>query len=92
MPEFKFYVTEFVEGDPKVAGISCATFTNTNMDKAKAAAVASWHKRLGIAGASDLYDSDLCMVIDSADGTIVKREKYVKVVEPKPEPEEPKEE
>lgn len=55
----KFYVIEIAEGDAKIKGkaiYECATENE---------AVAVWHEKLGVARKSDLYTSDLVMVVDS---------------------------
>lgn len=40
-------------------------------------AIATFHQKLATAMKSDLYDSELLMVIDAA-GKVIKREQYVK--------------
>jgi hypothetical protein len=74
----KYYVFEVANGDSKIAGVSVGTF-DTEKD-----AVASFHQRLSTAMKSDLYESDMVMVIDD-NGAVLKVEKYNA---PQPEPEE----
>lgn len=69
----KYYVFEVATGDPKIAGKSVYEYNTLNE------AVATFHSKLGTAMKSDLYDSDLVMVINS-EGGIHKTEKYVKPV------------
>lgn len=66
-----FYVIEISTGDAKITGKGIYSY-ETEHD-----AVATFHSKLGTAMKSDLYESDLIMVID-ADGKVIKREKYVK--------------
>lgn len=70
----KFYVIEIAEGDSKIAGKGIYEYATLNE------AVASFHKKLGTAMSSELYTSDLVMVINS-EGGIHKSEKYIKEVE-----------
>lgn len=65
-----FYVIEIATGDSKIAGKGIYAY-ETEKD-----AKASFHAKLGIAMKSELYTSDLVMVVD-ADGKVIKREKYV---------------
>lgn len=73
----KYYVFEAAEGDSKIAGVSVGTFDTQN------SAVASFHGRLSTAMKSELYTSDLVLVIDEY-GMVTKAEKFVR---PQPEPE-----
>lgn len=65
----KFYVIEIAEGDPSVKGF--AIYEKSTEKEA----VALFHQKLSTAMRSELYTSDLLMVID-ADGKVIKREKY----------------
>ena len=65
-----FYVLEIANGDSKIKGASVGAFATLNE------AIGSFHKRLGIAMASDLYTDDLVMVI-GADGAVYRSEKYI---------------
>lgn len=68
----KFYVIEIATGDAKIAGKGIYEYTGEDAEKA---AVATFHSKLGVAMKSDLYESDLLMVIDDS-GKVIKREKY----------------
>lgn len=72
----KYFLIEISEGDSKIAGKGIYEYDNLN------SAVAMFHKKLGTAMSSDLYTSDLVMVIDG-NGAVYKSEKYV--AEPKAE-------
>lgn len=76
----KFYVIEVAEGDSKVAGKGIYEYGTLKE------AEASFHKRLGTAMSSDLYDSDLVMVINSEGGTYLNLIKKYNAVEPEPSP------
>lgn len=65
----KYYVIEIAEGDAKISGKGIYEYDNEK------SAVASFHSKLGTAMKSDLYKSELIMVVDS-DGKVIKREKY----------------
>lgn len=69
----KFYVFEVAEGDGKIAGKGVYEYATLNE------ALASFHKRLGTAMGSELYTSDLVMVI-SSDGTVYRSEKFTRDV------------
>lgn len=69
----KFYVIEIAEGDAKIKGKGIYEYATLNE------AVANFHSKLGVAMKSDLYDSDLIMVVNS-DGGIHKSEKFVREV------------
>lgn len=68
-----FYLIEIATGDVKVAGKGVYEYATENE------AVASFHSKMGSAMKSDLFDSELLMVIDD-NGTVIKREKYVKFI------------
>lgn len=73
----KYFVIEISTGDSKIAGKGVYEYETLND------AVAMFHKKLGTAMGSELYTSDLVMVIDG-NGAVYKSEKYV--AEPKEEP------
>lgn len=58
----KYYVIEIATGDSKIAGKSIYEYNTLNE------ALASFHKKLGTAMSSDLYEKDLVMVINSEGG------------------------
>lgn len=66
----KFYLIEISEGDQKIEGKAIYEYATLNE------AVANFHSKLGSAMKSNLYTSELVMVINS-DGGIHKSEKYV---------------
>lgn len=66
----KFYVVEIAEGDEKVKGF--ATYEKASEKEA----VALFHQKLSTAMKSELFTSELVMVIDE-NGKVIKREKYV---------------
>lgn len=68
----KFYLIEITKGDEKVAGKSIYEYDTVDE------AVANFHTKLGTAMKSELYTSELVMVINS-DGGIHKSEKYDKM-------------
>lgn len=70
----KLYVIEISEGDAKIAGKGIYEY-DTEKD-----AVASFHQKLSTAMRSNLYISDLVMVVDSY-GTVIKKERYAVPVE-----------
>lgn len=70
----KFYLIEVAEGDSKIAGKGMYEYATLNE------AVANFHSKLGAAMKSDLYDSDLVMVINS-EGGVHRVEKWVKPIE-----------
>ena len=76
-----FYLIEISTGDAKIAGKAVYEYDTENE------AVASFHTKLGNAMKSELFDTELVMVIDS-NGKMLKREKFVKPLPPAPEPEE----
>ena len=64
-----FYVIEVSTVDSQIAGK--AIYDRDELDKA----VALFHQKLATAMNSELYTSELCMVIDS-NGAVYKTEKY----------------
>lgn len=54
----KYFVIEIATGDTKIAGKGIYEFAT------RKEAVASFHSKLGVAMKSDLYESDLIMVIN----------------------------
>lgn len=69
-----FYVIEISTGDSKIAGKSIYDYDSEQK------AVATFHSKMGTAMKSDLYVSELLMVIDE-NGTVIKREQFLKPVE-----------
>ena len=67
----KYYVIEIATGDSKIEGKSIYEYNTSN------AALGAFHQKLGTAMKSDLYTSDLLMVIDS-NGMQIRCEKYIK--------------
>lgn len=68
-----FYLIEITTGDPKVAGKAVYEYaTNTE-------AVATFHSKMGSAMKSDLYTSELLLVIDE-NGSVLKRERFVRPI------------
>ena len=55
----KFYLVEIATGDEKIAGKSIYEYETKNE------AIASFHTKLGQAMKSELFETDLLMVIDS---------------------------
>lgn len=70
----KFFVIEIATGDEKIAGKGIYEYGSEKE------AVATFHSKLGTAMKSELYESDLVMVVDGF-GNVVKRERYVEPVE-----------
>lgn len=68
-----FYVLEISTGDSKIAG--SAVYKYDDLDSA----VAAFHKKLGTAMSSDLYASELVMVINAVGG--VHKSEYWKAEE-----------
>lgn len=68
-----FYLIEIATGDAKITARSIFTYDNEKD------AIANFHARLGTAMKSDLYTTDLCMVIDE-NGSVIKREKYTSLI------------
>lgn len=66
-----FYLIEIATGDSKIAGKAVYSYETENE------AVANFHSKMGQAMKSDLFNTELCVVIDE-DGKVIKREKYVK--------------
>lgn len=66
-----YYVIEIAKGDAKIAGKG--VYEYQTLDEA----IGAWHAKLGIAIKSDLYASDLCMVVGN-DGAVYRSEQYVK--------------
>lgn len=64
-----YFVVEIATGDAKIAGKGIYSY-GTEKE-----AVASFHSKLGTAMKSELYTSELIMVVD-AEGKVLKREKY----------------
>lgn len=66
-----YYVIEIAKGDAKVAGKGIYEYQTLEE------AVGAWHAKLGAAMKSDLYASDLSMVVGD-DGACYRSERYVK--------------
>lgn len=66
----KYYVIEIATGDEKIQGKGIYEYDSEK------GAVATFHSKLGTAMKSELYTSDLLIVIDE-NGKVIKREKYV---------------
>lgn len=66
-----FYVIEISTGDAKIAGK--AVYQYATIDEA----TATFHSKLGAAMKSDLFESELLMVMD-AEGAVLRVEKYTK--------------
>lgn len=66
-----YYVLEIATGDAKVAGKSVYQYATIEE------AVGAFHSKLGTAMRSELYESDLCMVIED-NGSVSRSEKYIK--------------
>lgn len=68
-----FYLVEISTGDSKIASRAVYAYDNEKD------AVANFHGKLTTAMKSDLYESDLCIVMDE-NGTVLRREKYNKPI------------
>lgn len=69
-----FYVVEISNGDERIQGKAVYEYVTLNE------AVATFHQKLGIAMKSELYTSELVMVIDSI-GAVFKTERYTAPIE-----------
>lgn len=65
----KFYVVEIAEGDDRIKGKGIYEYSSQKE------ALASFHKKLGTAMSSDLYTSELLVVLDES-GSPIALEKY----------------
>lgn len=70
-----FYLIEIATGDSKIAGKAVYEFMTEND------AVAAFHSKLASAMKSELFVSELVMVVDEY-GKVLKREYYLKPVQP----------
>lgn len=70
-----FYLTEIAKGDKAISGAGIYTYQDTKRDEAWRKAVASFHKKMGTAMSSDLYDSELLYIVDD-NGTMLMSERY----------------
>lgn len=68
-----FYVIEISTGDAKIAGK--AIYQYNTIDEA----IATFHSKLGTAMKSDLYATELIMVMDD-EGAVLRVEKYIKTI------------
>lgn len=76
----KYYLIEISTGDSQIAGKAIYEYDTLNN------AVANFHSKLGSAMKSDLFESEMVMVING-DGSVFKVEKYNKpYVAPEPTP------
>lgn len=66
----KYYVIEIATGDASIAGKGMYGPYDKNM------AIATWHGKLRTARMSELYTSDLVVVMDE-NGFVTKVEKYI---------------
>lgn len=66
-----FYVIEISTGDPKIVGKAIYQYDTIE------AAVGAFHSKLGAAMKSDLYTSELVLVIGE-DGEVMRSEKYIR--------------
>jgi hypothetical protein len=73
-----FYLIEIAKGDTKIEGKAVYEYHTQNE------AISSFHSKMGNAMKSELFESELLLVIDS-NGTVVKREKYIKPIPPETE-------
>lgn len=64
-----YYLVEISTGDAKVAGKAVYEYDNEKN------AIANFHGKLSTAMKSDLYESELVMVVDE-NGRVIKQEKY----------------
>ena len=69
----KFYLIEIATGDSKITGKAVYEYEAENE------AVASFHSKMGSAMKSELFESELLIVIDE-NGKVLKREKYINPV------------
>lgn len=67
-----FYLIEISAGDSKIAGKAIYEYA-TEKD-----AMAAFHQKLASAMKSELYKTDLVIVMD-AYGTVIKKEQYVNI-------------
>lgn len=67
-----FYLIEISTGDSKIAGKAIYEYA------AEKDAMAAFHQKLGSAMKSELYKTDLVIVMDSY-GTVIKRERYADI-------------
>lgn len=68
-----YYLIEISTGDGRIAGKAVYEYSEEHD------AVAAYHSKMGTAMRSDLYDTELLMVVDST-GKVLKRELYIKPV------------
>lgn len=68
-----FYVIEIATGDSQIAGKAVYAYATEKE------AVATFHTKMGNAMKSDLYTSELLLVIDD-NGSVLKREKFVRSI------------
>lgn len=59
----KYYLIEIADGDAKIKGKGIYEYDNRND------AIANFHAKMGVAMKSDLYTSELLLVVNSEGGT-----------------------
>lgn len=74
-----YYVTEISKGDKSIAGFSIKEVTYDNDKEALIHAEAAFHKKIGTAMDSSLYDSDLVYVTDE-NGTQLFSKKFTRSI------------
>ena len=67
----KHYVIEIATGDSKIAGKSIYEHEADTPEESKKMAVASYHSKMGSAMKSDLFTSEMVMVIDEFGGVVI---------------------
>ncbi|MDO4802415.1 MAG: hypothetical protein Q4A15_09650 [Prevotellaceae bacterium] len=65
----EYYLFEVAKGDPKIEGKAVITYQTEDE------AIGNFHSHMGTAMKSELYDYDLCIVVDS-NGAIYENKKY----------------
>lgn len=82
-----YYLTEIATGDAKIAGKGIYECVGKNKDFAWRKAMASYHKKMGTAMDSDMYESELIYITD-VDGVQLYCDKYNKPEDVQEETEE----
>lgn len=70
----KYFVLEISTGDSKIAGKSVYEYDTAD------AAIAAWHQKLATAMRSEMYETELVMVVNDH-GAVIKAERYERPVE-----------
>ena len=68
-----YYLVEIATGDPKIAGKAVYSYNNRND------AIANFHSKMGAAMKSELYTTELLVVLDK-NGMAVEREIFERVI------------